>query len=171
MEPRAPLKVKWYHTGAGARRIDDAGRALGGDHVVERADAGGVDRVVLQRGDDGGGSSTRNVIESSSGLAPHQRGLRVNTIRWAVRSIVETMNGPGRRAGSVELALVEYLRVRRHAARLQIPSGEHSAPFGVRLGEGDHCLPVVDASGHRLHPLEPRSAGDQVTLVACRCMR
>ena len=53
----APRAVESEVVPHGRRGVpdDDSGRAFGGDHVVECADAGGVDRVVLQRGDDCGG--------------------------------------------------------------------------------------------------------------------
>jgi hypothetical protein len=39
-------------------------------------------------------SSTRKVMEFSRGLRPHQRGLRVSTMRCALWSILDTMKGP-----------------------------------------------------------------------------
>ena len=64
-------------------------------------------------------------------------------MRCAVLSIVDTMNGPadgpGVRAGPV-------LKTSGFAVMLRglDPAGEHPPPLGVRLGERDHRLAVVD---------------------------
>ena len=67
--PGAPLKVKWYQTGPGARRMrcPSVRRAI--CQLVERREPGGVDRVVLQGGD------PRGVVEHEVGDAVQQRRL------------------------------------------------------------------------------------------------
>ena len=52
-------------------------------------------------------SSTRKVIELSRGLRPHQRGLRVNTIRCALWLILDTMNGPADGPGAFSWPLLK----------------------------------------------------------------
>ena len=52
-------------------------------------------------------SSTRKVIEFSRGLRPHQRGLRVSTMRCALRSILDTMNGPADGPGASSWPLLK----------------------------------------------------------------
>ena len=51
-------------------------------------------------------SSARKVKESSTGGAPHHFGLRVNVIRCAVRSTLETMNGPADGPGDCNCPLL-----------------------------------------------------------------
>ena len=106
-------------------------------------------------------SSTRKVMRSSRGRSPHHLGLRVSTIRCRVRSSDETMNGPADGPGPESCALLNASGVRSHALGQQhAVAGEHAAPLGVWLGEGDHRLAVVDAPGHRLHPFAAIGAGD-----------
>ena len=165
MDPGAPLKVKWYQVGAGALRITIPGVRWAVTISSSVPTPAASIALFCRAGMTAAASSTRNVIESSRGLAPHQ--LRIAGQHDALRGPVDRGHDErsSRRAGRVELALVEDVRVRRHAAGLH-PAGEHRSPLGVRLGEGDHRLAIVNAPGHRLHAIEPGSAGDQVPLVA-----
>ena len=92
-------------------------RAIG--HLVEGGQAGGVDGVVLQCGD------SRGVVEHQIGDAVQQRGgappFRVAGQHDSLRGAVEGGDDerPRRRAGPVELTLVERLGRRGHALRQQ----------------------------------------------------
>ncbi len=103
-------------------------------------------------------------MESSRGLRPHQRGLRVSTMRCAPWSILDTTNGPADGPGASSWPLLKTSGFVRHAAGLY-PAGKHPLPFGVRLVERDHRLALVNAHGHRFHPIETGIAGDQEPLV------
>src|SRR3984957_12754016 len=93
MLPGAPLKVKWYQVGAGALRITMPGvrSAVTISSIVLTPAASMA--LFCRAGMTAEESSTRKVIEFSRGLRPHQRGLRVNTIRCALWLILDTMNG------------------------------------------------------------------------------
>src|SRR3981189_3535899 len=152
MDPGAPLKVKWYQVGAGARRITIPGVRWAVTMSSSEPTPAASISLFCSAGMIAEASSTRNVMESSLGLGPHQRGLRVSTMRCEARSSVDTTNGPadgpgawggsGGRAGGVELAGVEDIRVGGHAAGLH-PAGKHPSPLGVWLGERDHRLAIV----------------------------
>ena len=164
MDPCAPLKVKWAQVGVGARRIVDSGGALGRDHFVESAHAGGVNSVVLQGRNRGGGvqDQERDGVQPWFAAPPSRIAGKHDSLGGPVDRGHDERSG--RRAGRVELTLVEDVRVRRHAAGLY-PAGKHPLPFGVGLAERDDRLTIVNTPGHRLHAIEPGIAGDQESLI------
>ncbi|CNJ58176.1 Uncharacterised protein [Mycobacterium tuberculosis] len=81
MDPGAPLKVKCAQVGVGARRITiPAVRCAVTMSSREPTPAASMS-LFRKAGMTADGSRTKNVMEFSRGVRPHQRGLRVSTIR------------------------------------------------------------------------------------------
>ena len=70
-------------------------------------------------------------MESSSGGVPHHFGLRVSTMRWAVRSSADTMNGPADGPGPLSWPLLKTsgLAVMLFGSSMVLPANmpRHSA--------------------------------------------
>ena len=107
MDPGAPLKVKWYQVGAGARRITMPGVRWAVTISSSVPTPAASIALFCSAGMTAEVSSTRKVMESSRGFVPHQRGLRVSTMRCAPRSIVDTMNGPADGPGASSWPLLK----------------------------------------------------------------
>ena len=70
-------------------------------------------------------------------------------MRWCGAVEVRDDEWTGRRAGIVELSLLNTSGWRSCSWEQHGVAGEHSPPFRVVLGEGDDRLPIVVAAGDR----------------------
>ena len=165
MDPWAPLKVNWDQVGVGARRIAIPGVRWAVTISSRVLTPAAVNIVVLQGGNRGRGveDQERDGVQPRFATPPARIAGKHDSLRAAVDLGHDERSG--RWAGRLELALVEDVRVRRHAAGLY-PAGKHPLPFGVGLAERDHRLALVNP--HRSPTSRDRTRHCWRSRIACR---
>ncbi|CNV70748.1 Uncharacterised protein [Mycobacterium tuberculosis] len=152
--------------GPGGAPDRDALGARRDGQLVQCADAGGVDCVVLQRRQPGGiiEHQVCDAVQAWPCPPPSRVTGQHDSLRGAVQGRHDERTR--RRTGPIELTLIECLGCGGHTGRQQhAVAREHTAPLRVRLGERHHGLPVVDPSGYRRHTLGAAARSDLECLV------